>query len=152
MWSAIATRLGGKRVVRRRFWRRRRGEQKNAWLELVAETLVEESAVLIQANAEDLANAALAGLNRAAMDRLELTEARLQAVAQGVRQVAALPEPIGRVLDSNIRPNGLQILKVGVPLGVIFFIYESRPNVTVDAAALAVKSGNAMFCAAGTRR
>src|SRR5262249_7975452 len=72
-----------------------------------------------------------------------------QAAAGGMREVAALPEPIGRVLDSSIRPNGLRVLKVGVPLGVILFIYESRPNVTVDAAALCVKAGNAIILRGG---
>src|SRR5207244_10209463 len=84
-----------------------------------------------------------------ALDRLKLTPERLRAAADGVREVAALPDPVGRVLDSSARPNGLQVLKVSVPLGVIFFIYESRPNVTVDAAALCVKSGNALILRGG---
>src|SRR5438270_808203 len=71
------------------------------------------------------------------------------AAAAGVREVAGLADPIGRVLDSSVRPNGLEVLKVGVPLGVIFFIYESRPNVTVDAASLCVKSGNALILRGG---
>src|SRR6185312_5146739 len=83
------------------------------------------------------------------VDRLRLTTDRLRAMATGVREVAALPDPIGRVLDSSVRPNGLQVHKVSVPLGVIFFIYESRPNVTVDAAGLCVKSGNAVILRGG---
>jgi len=85
----------------------------------------------------------------AAIDRLTLTPARLEAAAEGLRQVAALPDPIGRIRDGRIRPNGLQVHKVCVPLGVIFFLYESRPNVTVDAAGLCVKSGNAVILRGG---
>ena len=92
------------------------------------------------------------GLTGAQIDRLRLTPDRIQAAAAGLREVAALPEPVGRVLDSSVRPNGLQVLKVGVPLGVILFIYESRPNVTVDAAALCVKSGNAIILRGGKER
>src|SRR5207237_1820219 len=89
------------------------------------------------------------GLAAAAVDRLRLTPERLRAAAAGVQEVAGLADPVGRVLDSSMRPNGLQVLKIGVPLGVIFFIYESRPNVTVDAAALCVKSGNALILRGG---
>src|SRR5205807_2106111 len=88
-------------------------------------------------------------LTPAQIDRLRLTPERIGAAATGLREVAALPDPIGRVLDSSVRPNGLHVHKVGVPLGVIFFIYESRPNVTVDAAALCVKSGNAIILRGG---
>ncbi len=87
---------------------------------------------------------------RAHRDRLRLTRSRLAAAAEGMRQVAALPDPVGRILDGGIRPNGLHVMKVSVPLGVIFFIYESRPNVTVDAAAIAIKSGNAIVLRGGT--
>src|SRR5207248_7565146 len=79
----------------------------------------------------------------AAVDRLRLTPARVKSAADGLRQVAALPDPVGEVREGGRRPNGLEVLKVGVPLGVVFFIYESRPNVTVDAAGLCVKRGNA---------
>src|SRR5207237_10409173 len=89
------------------------------------------------------------GLTAAQVDRLRLTPERIRAAAQGVHEVAALPDPVGRVLDSSVRPNGLEVHKVGVPLGVIFFIYESRPNVTVDAAARCVKSGNAVILRGG---
>ena len=78
-----------------------------------------------------------------------MTPARLQAAAEGLRQVAALPDPVGQVREGSVRPNGLQVTKVSVPLGVIFFLYESRPNVTVDAAALCVKSGNAVILRGG---
>ncbi|HEX5273534.1 MAG TPA: glutamate-5-semialdehyde dehydrogenase [Gemmataceae bacterium] len=89
------------------------------------------------------------GLTAAQVDRLRLTPARIKAAADGLREVAALPDPIGRVLGSNVRPNGLHVHKVGVPLGVIFFIYESRPNVTVDAAGLCVKAGDAIILRGG---
>jgi glutamate-5-semialdehyde dehydrogenase len=111
--------------------------------------LENQTNTLLQANAQDIEAAPRFGLTSAQIDRLRLTPERLQAAAEGLRQVAALPDPVGRVLDSSVRPNGLQVLKVGVPLGVIFFLYESRPNVTVDAAALCVKSGNAIILRGG---
>ena len=83
------------------------------------------------------------------IDRLRLTPKRIEEIAAGLEQVAALPDPIGEVIDSTIRPNGLRIDKVRVPLGVVFFIYESRPNVTADAAAICVKSGNAVILRGG---
>jgi glutamate-5-semialdehyde dehydrogenase len=126
-----------------------RGAQKNQWLQEVAAALLDHSDRILEANACDLASAGELGLSGASIDRLRLTPERFQAAATGVGEVAALSDPIGRVLDSSVRPNGLQVQKVGVPLGVIFFIYESRPNVTVDAAALCVKSGNAIILRGG---
>jgi glutamate-5-semialdehyde dehydrogenase len=125
------------------------GAQKNAWLQEVATALVSRTEEILEANRHDIAAAGELGLTAAAIDRLKLNPERLRAAAGGVREVAALPDPIGRVLDGNVRPNGLQILKVCVPLGAILFIYESRPNVTVDAAALCVKSGNALILRGG---
>jgi glutamate-5-semialdehyde dehydrogenase len=125
------------------------GDRKNAWLLASATALEKRSVEILQANARDLASAKESNLAPAQLDRLRLTPARLKAAADGLREVAALPDPIGRVLDSNVRPNGLHIHKVGVPLGVIFFIYESRPNVTVDAAGLCVKAGNAIILRGG---
>ncbi len=125
------------------------GAQKNQWLLHSAHALEERAAEVLDANARDLAAAEAHGLTRAQLDRLRLTPERLRAAAAGLREVAALPDPIGRVLDSSTRPNGLQVHKVAVPLGVIFFIYESRPNVTVDAAGLCVKSGNALLLRGG---
>jgi glutamate-5-semialdehyde dehydrogenase len=125
------------------------GGQKNDWLTSVATALVERSESILDANALDVKAAAAGGLSRAQVDRLRIDPERLRACARGLHDVAALPEPIGRVLDSSVRPNGLQVLKVGVPLGVILFIYESRPNVTVDAAGLCVKSGNAVILRGG---
>jgi glutamate-5-semialdehyde dehydrogenase len=123
--------------------------QKDSWLRTAADALPANADEILAANRRDLDAAATAGLTSAALDRLRLTPDRLAAAAQGLREVAALPNPVGRVLDGNVRPNGLLVEKVAVPLGVIFFIYESRPNVTLDAAALCVKSGNAVILRGG---
>jgi glutamate-5-semialdehyde dehydrogenase len=124
------------------------GAQKNRWLLQAADDLEKRAAEVLDANARDVA-AAQAELTTASLDRLRLTPDRLRAAATGLRAIAALPDPVGRVLDSSVRPNGLYLHKVAVPLGVIFFIYESRPNVTVDAAGLCVKSGNAVILRGG---
>jgi glutamate-5-semialdehyde dehydrogenase len=126
-----------------------RGAAKNRWLRRAADALEARSADLLQANSNDVVAAGAAGLTSAQVDRLRLTPERIGAAATGLREIAALPDPVGRVLDSSVRPNGLQVHKVAVPLGVIFFIYESRPNVTVDAAGLCVKSGNAVILRGG---
>ncbi|MBV9124911.1 MAG: glutamate-5-semialdehyde dehydrogenase [Planctomycetes bacterium] len=125
------------------------GLKKNRWLQSGAAALERRAPEILEANARDVAAAGALGLTAAQVDRLRLNPERLRAAADGLREVAALPDPVGRVIDSNVRPNGLQVLKVGVPLGVIFFIYESRPNVTVDAAGLCVKSGNAIILRGG---
>lgn len=125
------------------------GAQKNAWLRKSADALEASTPTLLEANSRDLAGARQAGLSDAQIDRLRLTPERLRAMATGLREIAALADPVGRVLDSSVRPNGLHVHKVSVPLGVIFFIYESRPNVTVDAAGLCVKSGNAIILRGG---
>jgi glutamate-5-semialdehyde dehydrogenase len=122
---------------------------KNRWLLACADALTARAAEVLSANARDVAAAPGFGLNPAAVDRLTLTPARLRTAADGLRQVAALPDPVGEVRDGGVRPNGLQVLKVGVPIGVVLFIYESRPNVTLDAAALCVKSGNAVILRGG---
>jgi glutamate-5-semialdehyde dehydrogenase len=126
-----------------------RGALKDRWLRRSAEALTARAPEVLAANQRDLAGAADAGLNAAQVDRLRLTPERLREMAAGLLAVAALPDPVGQVRSSTVRPNGLEVHKVGVPLGVIFFIYESRPNVTVDAAALAVKSGNAILLRGG---
>jgi glutamate-5-semialdehyde dehydrogenase len=125
------------------------GDRKNAWLLASASALEKRTDKILQANARDLAAAKDFDLSPAQVDRLRLTPTRIKTAADGLREIAALPDPIGRVIDSNVRPNGLHIHKVGVPLGVIFFIYESRPNVTVDAAGLCVKAGNAIILRGG---
>jgi glutamate-5-semialdehyde dehydrogenase len=110
---------------------------------------VQRQAELLAANERDLGGATEQGLTAAQIDRLRLTPDRLRAAAAGLREVAALPDPVGLGRGSSIRPNGLEVHKVGVPLGVILFIYESRPNVTIDAAALCVKAGNAVLLRGG---
>ncbi len=125
------------------------GEQKNRWLELCAQALRERVPEIVSANEQDLAKAPSYDLTEAQIDRLRLTPARIESMAEGIEQVRALPDPIGEIIESSVRPNGLEVRKVRVPLGVIFFIYESRPNVTVDAAALCVKSGNAVILRGG---
>jgi glutamate-5-semialdehyde dehydrogenase len=125
------------------------GGRKNQWLDESAKQLRANGAKLTAANALDLAAAPDYGLSDAAIDRLRLTPERIEAMAVGLEEVAALPEPIGRLIDSVVRPNGLRIDKVRVPLGVVFFVYESRPNVTADAAAICVKSGNAVILRGG---
>ncbi len=125
------------------------GAQKQRWLRRSARLLGERQIALAEANRLDLAEAPGFGLTDAQVDRLRLTPDRIASMAQGLEEVAALPDPIGEVMWSSVRPNGLEVLKVRVPLGVVFFIYESRPNVTADAAALCVKSGNAVILRGG---
>lgn len=125
------------------------GELKNNWLARCAEKLVERRSEILAENAKDLAAAELAGLSPAMIDRLRLTEKTLSGMADALLEIAAFPDPIGKIIDSSVRPNGLEIQKVRVPLGVVFFIYESRPNVTTDAAAICVKSGNAVILRGG---
>ena len=123
-------------------------EQKNAALCAMAQALCARTADILTANAQDM-DAAKGHISPVMLDRLALTEARIAAMADGVRQVAALPDPVGQVLSREVRPNGLVIEKTAVPLGVIAIIYESRPNVTSDAAALCIKSGNACILRCG---
>ncbi len=125
------------------------GATKNAWLRRSVRLLSERSLALTEANRLDLAAAPAYGLTDAQIDRLKLTPSRIESIAKGLEEVASLPDPVGEVIWSSVRPNGLQVQKVRVPLGVIFFIYESRPNVTADAAALCVKSGNAVILRGG---
>lgn len=116
-------------------------EEKNRGLLAMADSLEAHAGEILKANAEDLTEAQ-GKISDVMLDRLRLTEGRIQAMAQGIRQVAVLPDPVGLTLDSHTRPDGLKIDKVSVPMGVIAIIYESRPNVTSDAAALTLKSGN----------
>jgi glutamate-5-semialdehyde dehydrogenase len=123
---------------------------KNDALLSMARGLEEKTPALLEANRADLERARAHGGSRAFLDRLTLTEARIEDMAQGLRQVAALPDPVGAVVEAWRRPNGIDIARVRVPLGVIGFIYESRPNVTADAAGLCVKSGNAVLLRGGS--
>lgn len=116
-------------------------DEKNAALNAMADALLAETDAILNANAQDL-DAAREHISPVMMDRLRLTPDRIAAMAQGIRDVAALPDPVGQVLERHTRKDGLKIEKVSVPMGVIAIIYESRPNVTSDAAALALKSGN----------
>src|SRR5262245_24566941 len=123
---------------------------KNDALASMARGLEEKTAALLEANRIDLGRARSRGVTRAFLDRLTLTDARIDDMAQGLRQVAALPDPVGDVVEAWRRPNGIEIARVRVPLGVIGFIYESRPNVTADAAGLCIKSGNAVVLRGGS--
>ena len=124
-------------------------KRKNAALLAVARALEEQSPAILAANAADVAAAREAGMTPALIDRLSLTAARIEGMAEGVRQTAALPDPVGEVVEGFRRPNGLQIRRERVPLGVVGIIYEARPNVTSDAAALCLKAGNAVLLRGG---
>ena len=123
--------------------------EKNLCLLAMAEALEPGAAAIKEANARDLEAAAGMGLSAAMLDRLRLEDRRIAAMARGLREVAALPDPVGRVLDERVRPNGLKLRKVSTPIGVVVIIYESRPNVTADAASLCFKSGNAVILRGG---
>lgn len=123
---------------------------KNAALLAMAEALETKQDEILAANAVDMQNAAAKGMKSSMLDRLKLTAERISGMADGLRQVAGLADPIGTVLDGKTLPNGLQITKVRVPLGVIGIIYEARPNVTADAAGLCLKSGNAVILKGGS--
>ena len=122
---------------------------KNAALEQIAQNLSNSKATLISENRKDLEAAGNAGLSKAMIDRLTLTESRIKDMVDGIRQVINLSDPIGEIMEGHLRPNGLQIQKVRVPIGVIAIIYESRPNVTADAASLCLKTGNVTILRGG---
>ncbi len=124
--------------------------EKNAWLMRCAERLTDAKAKILAANAIDLERAASSGISGPMLKRLELSDTKWRDMIAGLRDVAALPDPIGRVESTAIRPNGLEVGRMRIPLGVIGVIYESRPNVTVDAAALCVKAGNAVILRGGS--
>ena len=123
--------------------------EKNAGLLAMATALEQNGAALKQANAVDMEAAANSGLPVAMLDRLRLDDQRIAAMARGLREVAALPDPVGRILDERVRPNGLKLQKISTPIGVVMIVYESRPNVTADAASLCWKSGNAVILRGG---
>lgn len=125
-------------------------EEKNAALLCVAEKLIEGTADILAANGKDIRKGEANGMHPGLLDRLRLTEARIEAMAEGLRQIVTLPDPIGEVLESYERPNGLNIEKRRVPMGVIGIIYESRPNVTADAFGLCFKTGNAVILKGGS--
>jgi len=123
--------------------------EKNACLLAMAAALEQNSAAIKDANTLDLEVGAKLGLSAAMLDRLRLDDKRIVAMAKGLREVAALPDPVGRILDERTRPNGLKLRKISTPIGVVVIIYESRPNVTADAASLCFKSGNATILRGG---
>ncbi|MCG8428440.1 MAG: glutamate-5-semialdehyde dehydrogenase [Chromatiales bacterium] len=123
---------------------------KNAALNAIAEQLDNSRPALQEANQKDMEAGAAKGLDAALLDRLELTPARIDSMIEGLRQITALPDPIGEIFDMNYRPTGIQVGRMRVPLGVVGIIYESRPNVTADAAALCLKSGNATVLRGGS--
>jgi glutamate-5-semialdehyde dehydrogenase len=125
-------------------------DEKNAILRAMASSIHNNAASLMQANDKDLAAGVEKGLSAAMLDRLRLDEARIEAMAAGIDQVATLPDPVGQVMDAWERPNGIRIEQVRVPIGTIGIIYESRPNVTADAAALCFKTGNATILRGGS--
>ena len=126
-----------------------RGDRKIAWLRRAAQSLRANVERLQNANSQDLEAAPSFGLTDAQVDRLRLTRERIEDIATALEEVAQLRDPIGQVIDSSVRPNGLTINKIRVPLGVVFFVYESRPNVTADAAAICVMAGNAVILRGG---
>ena len=125
------------------------GGKKNEWINLCADKLLERKDEILAENAKDLDAARQNGLKASMIDRLTLSEKTLREMATALREIAAFPDPIGATIGSTIRPNGLEVQKVRTPIGVVFFVYESRPNVTTDAAAICVKSGNAVVLRGG---
>jgi len=123
--------------------------EKNSCLLAMAAALEKNSGVIKTANALDMDAGAKSGLSTAMLDRLRLDDERIAGMANGLREVAALPDPVGRILDERVRPNGLKLQKISTPIGVVVIIYESRPNVTADAASLCFKSGNATILRGG---
>ena len=124
--------------------------KKNAALLAIADAIEQQRDALIAANKKDLAAGRDKGLDDALLDRLELNNERIAAMAEGIRQIVALPDPVGAITDMRYMPSGIQVGKMRVPLGVVGIIYESRPNVTIDAAALCLKSGNAAILRGGS--
>ena len=122
---------------------------KNACLLAMAKAIEENAAAIQKANAADMEIGAKLGLSSAMLDRLKLDDKRVAGMSRGLREVAELPDPVGRILDERVRPNGLKLQKVSTPIGVVVIIYESRPNVTADAASLCFKSGNATILRGG---
>jgi glutamate-5-semialdehyde dehydrogenase len=125
-------------------------QDKNKALLAIADAISQQRSDLYQANATDLENGRAKGLDAALLDRLELTDARIDTMIEGLHQVATLPDPVGEITDMKYRPSGIQVGKMRVPLGVIGIIYESRPNVTIEAASLCLKSGNATILRGGS--
>ncbi|HEY4263648.1 MAG TPA: glutamate-5-semialdehyde dehydrogenase [Schlesneria sp.] len=148
-WTAYAQQLATQARDASRKLATITGAQKIDWLHRTADALIARSSEILAENERDLAKAPEYGLTSAEIDRLRLTTFRLQSMAGALHEVSLLPDPIGETIESTVRPNGLRVSRVRVPLGVVFFIFESRPNVTIDAASLCVKSGNAVILRGG---
>ncbi len=145
----ILTQLGVRAKTAAAFLRTASTAQKNAALEAIAARLIADTDAILEANGKDILAARENGMRESLIDRLTLTAARIEGMAAGVREVAALADPVGEIVSGYRRPNGLRIQKTRVPLGVVGIIYEARPNVTSDAAALCLKSGNAVILRGG---
>ncbi len=143
------TQLGQRARAASRLMSRAESGTKNRALEAIASAIEASKTALLEANAKDMAAGKASGLDAALLDRLALNDARIASMAAGLRQIAALPDPVGGIADMNYMPSGIQVGKMRVPLGVIGIIYESRPNVTADAAGLCLKSGNAAILRGG---
>lgn len=142
--------LGKKAKAASRILNRLTTEQKNNALIAIADALIANTEFILQRNDCDLQNGVKNGMSKSLMDRLRLDADRVASIADGVRKVADLPDPVGRILDDYTRPNGLHIIKTSVPLGVVGIIFEARPNVSADSAALCLKSGNAVILRGGS--
>ena len=144
------TQLGQQARAASRVLARAQTRQKNAALQAIAEVMAQQREQILAENRKDLDAGRAKGLDDALLDRLELNTARIDAMIEGIHQIAALPDPVGEISDLKYQPSGIQVGKMRVPLGVIGIIYESRPNVTIDAAALCMKSGNAAILRGGS--
>ena len=135
--------LGGRAKAAARQLATLSSAEKDEALVVAADRLLARGDEILSANASDVARSVASGASATVVDRLRLSQARVAAMADGLRAVAMLPDPVGEVVEGSVRPNGLRVQRVRVPLGVVGIIYENRPNVTADAAALCLKSGNA---------
>ncbi len=147
--SELLARMGSRARAAARSLAAATAGEKNRALEHMAQALLEQEEAILAANRQDVEAAAAGGMTKSLLDRLTLTPARIAGMAEGVRQVAALADPVGEIVEGGCRPNGLRIQKTRVPLGVVGIIYEARPNVTSDAAALCLKAGNAVILRGG---
>ena len=148
-WSDVAQEIGRRARAASRALAAASSNTKNDALAAMAASLRNSADAILKENAADLAAAKAAGLSAAMLDRLSLTQDRLKKLAASLDEIAALRDPVGEIIEGYTRPNGLQIMRLRVPLGVVLTIYESRPNVTSDVAALCLKSGNAAILRGG---
>jgi glutamate-5-semialdehyde dehydrogenase len=142
--------MGERAVFASRMLTKMSSAEKDECLETIAVQIEKDKGIIIEANGKDMDNGIKTGLSSAMIDRLRIDEKRIIAMSNGLRELIKLEDPVGRTITTTVRPNGLEIKKVSVPIGVIAIIYESRPNVTVDAAGLCIKSGNAVILRGGS--